>query len=323
MKKLIPAIFVVALIAVFIYSFNASNFDYYFEYDSLDDYDYHFVIIGKESDSKLWDDIYKGAKNFADSNNIALEFMTSESMNNTNEIDFFEMAANSRVDGIIINGYENEQFHKVSQMASDFGIPVIFINEESIGGVRTSYIGVNNYNVGQLSAGLLNKYKTEPLKVAIILDNNDSAQNNMRHESILLALSEFEDMEWVQTLSSEGTKVSLYNDIKSMIKINPDINAIIGTSPVHSEVIGEVLVDLNIVGDILVVGFDDYPATLRYIDKGVVAATVDFDGYEMGEKAVQTLLKYGTGDFVEDVYYLPLNVIDKKSFKEQKGDIYE
>lgn len=318
MKKFIPIFLIAMFLGIFIYSIGISDFDYKLKYENLDDFEHHFVIIGKEIARKNWNDIYNGAKNSANENSIALEFLVNESVNDKKEIEFFDMAIDAKVDGIIINGYDSEEMVLISEKASRNNIPVIFINDESKLSKRTSYIGVNNYIAGQMAVSLLSKYGDGKLNIGVVMEKKDTIQNDIRHESIVVAIKDKPNFKWKSTIYSVDSKIQLYNDIKNMLINNPDINAIIGTSSLHGEVIGEVLVDLNLVGKITVIAFGDYPLTLRYIQNEVIDASINVDGELIGRNAIESLIKYCNNEFVEDVNYIPLEVIDITKFSKQK-----
>ncbi len=129
-----------------------------------------------------------------------------------------------------------------------------------------------------------------------------------------------EFMEFAIEESAKDARADVYNAVKSMLVDNPEINAIIGTRSYHGGVIGEVLVDLGIVGDILVIGFDDLDDTMRYIDKDVIAATLDIDTYNMGYYSIRSLVKYKENQFVDDVYYMPIKVIDQSNIDDYRKE---
>lgn len=318
MKKFIPIFLIAIFLGIFIYSIGISDFDYKLKYEKLDDFEHHFVIIGKEIARKNWNDIYNGAKNSAYENSVALELLVNESVNDKKEIEFFDMSADAKVDGIIINGYDSEEMVLISEKASRNNIPVIFINDESKLSKRTAYIGVNNYIAGQMAVSLLSKYGEDKLNIGVVMEKKDTIQNDIRHESIVVAIKDKPNFKWKSTIYSVDSKIQLYNDIKNMLINNPDINAIIGTSSLHGEVIGEVLVDLNLVGKITVIAFGDYPLTLRYIQNEVIDASINVDGELIGKNAIESLIKYCNNEFVEDVNYIPLEVIDITKFSKQK-----
>jgi monosaccharide ABC transporter substrate-binding protein, CUT2 family (TC 3.A.1.2.-) len=50
------------------------------------------------------------------------------------------------------------------------------------------------------------------------------------------------------------------------------------------------VVDLNKVGQITIIGYDDAPEILRYIEKGVIYGTVVANPYEIGYESIKTLI---------------------------------
>lgn len=285
-------------------------------------YQYHFVLIGQDSKNPLWQRIRDGVNDAADNYNIAIETYFSDEGNQEDEIEYLKMSVYARVDGIIINGYEDESLREVTSRAWELDIPVVFINDESHTGVRTSYIGVNNYEAGRRAVRELEKHrKEEQLKIGILLDAQKNAQESIRFQSMIEEIRKNETMEFIIEAAPKDARADVYNAVKSMLLENPEMNALIGTRSYHGGVIGEVLVDLGLVGDVLVIGFDDLDDTLRYIEKGVIAATLDVDTYNMGYYSVQNLVKYKENQFVDDVYYMPIKVIDQDNIEAYRKEM--
>jgi len=62
-------------------------------------------------------------------------------------------------------------------------------------------------------------------------------------------------------------------------------------------------VDLNKVGRITIIGYDDAPEILRYIEKGVIYGTVVANPYEIGYESIRSLIEIKknrmTSDYVD------------------------
>lgn len=297
-------LFVIIVLSVSIFQIN--DFE---EENNLNDYDYHIVLISKEN--YLWNGIKEGVKEEAKKENVAVEILNSHSLSSDDEIKYFDMAVNSRVDGIIINGYKNEEFEIIANRADDFNIPVVFVNDEGVN--RLSYVGVNNYLAGKLAINKIKSYlDEEEYNIAIVLDNDKMVQNGIRLEGILSEINNNKNMNNIVNIFPKSSKVEIYSEVKKMIRNNPEINLIVATTGMSSEVVAQVVVDLNMVGKIKIVAFDDYPKTIRYINKGVILFTIDVDANKIGLKAVEAIIKSINGEFVEDAYYMKLKVIDSE-----------
>lgn len=299
------------VITAFVFIWNM-NSDQATDYEKVDaNIESHYVLIGQDKKNPMWQKILEGAQEAADERNVALEYYCPEMQDISKEIRYFDMSVEANVDGIIINGYEDERFKEISRKASDRGIPVVFINEEGHQGDRISYIGPNNYLAGVKSVDEIRKCAIESPKVAILVGNESIVQNGIRLSSIRQEISKYEDIEVVSINKIANSRISLFTDIKAMLRANPEINVIVGTHVYHGEYIGQVLVDLNRVGKVKVIAFDDSEETVRYIAKGVIESTLDVDNYAVGYKSVEVLKDNQHGNFVRDVYHMDLTVMNQ------------
>jgi ribose transport system substrate-binding protein len=82
---------------------------------------------------------------------------------------------------------------------------------------------------------------------------------------------------------------------ESMLRDHPDLNAILCSSARDTVGAAQVLIDLNKVGQVLIVGADETQDIRRYIDKGVVAASIVRDSKRIGEEAVKAFSRIKSG----------------------------
>ena len=141
-----------------------------------EEYVYHFVFIGQDSKNPLWETIREGVEDAAINYKVAVETYFSDEGNQEDEIDYLRMSVNARVDGIVINGYEDESIREITSRAWELDIPVVFITDESHIGVRTAYIGVNNYEAGRRAVRVLETHRNGDLKIGILLDAQKNSQ---------------------------------------------------------------------------------------------------------------------------------------------------
>ena len=80
-----------------------------------------------------------------------------------------------------------------------------------------------------------------------------------------------------------------------MQRDHPALNAILCSSARDTVGAAQVLIDLNKVGKVIIVGADETQDIRRYIDKGVVTASIVRDSKRIGEEAVKafSLIKSG------------------------------
>lgn len=281
-----------------------------------EDYQYHFVLIGEEGDNPLWNDIRRGAEEASKEYSIALEYHAPDVNSIKEQQELLDMAFKSKVDGIIMNGYENQEIKEIIKMAYEKNIPTILLNDEVNLSKRVCYIGTNNYKAGIIAVDELKRRGKDTIKVGIITRESQYVGEDVKLSGIMKGIKENPNMELSAIKTFSGSKIQLYNDIVKMIRENPEINALIGGEIYDTSIIGKVLVDLNKVGDISVVGYDYLDETLRFIKKGVVSSAISRNPYEIGYKSVEILNKYKNEEFIDDVFYVDVDVINAENIDE-------
>jgi len=71
-----------------------------------------------------------------------------------------------------------------------------------------------------------------------------------------------------------------------MVRSHPSLNALLCSSSSDTVSAAQVIVDMNKVGSILIIGADESPEIHRYIQKGVVKASIVRDSIWIGREAV-------------------------------------
>lgn len=71
-----------------------------------------------------------------------------------------------------------------------------------------------------------------------------------------------------------------------MLHDHPEVNALFCSSSRDTMGAAQVVIDTNRVGRILIIGADETPEIRRYIDKGVIAASIVRDSRRIGQEAV-------------------------------------
>ncbi len=165
------------------------------------------------------------------------------------------------------------------------------------------------------------KCNVDEPKVAILVGNESLVQSDIRLSSIRQEIAKYDDIEIVSINKVANSRISLFTDIKAMLRSNPEINVIIGTHVYHGEYIGQVLVDLNRVGKVKVIAFDDTEETIRYISKGVIHSTLDVDNHDIGYKSVDVLKDHQLGSFTRDVYHMDLSIMNQDSLSEGREGV--
>lgn len=255
--------------------------------------EYHFVVIG-QADDNFWQSVREGCLAAAEEFNVVVEFNAPRLTNLEEQMEYLDIAIASRVDGIVTHVLDEEKFTPLIDKAVESGIPVITVEAEARNSKRSAYVGANTFNLGREAGKLVLEAKGENANIAVILsDHIDGAVNvpqSLRVTGTKDALEGMPGMT-VRTFSASAGYFSAEEVTRRILIEFPEIDTIICTSAKDTISVAQVVVDLNKVGQVTIIGYDDAPEILRYIEKGVIYGTVVANPYEIGYESIRSLIE--------------------------------
>jgi ribose transport system substrate-binding protein len=274
-------------------------------------YKYHFVLIPEELDNDYWRLVEKGAKQAAEENGVWLEYVGPKQANIDEHIKTIEMAAASKVDGIMTQGLSEELFTPLINSIVDKGIPVMTIDTDAAKSKRIAYIGTDNYYSGFLAGKALVADTKGKAKVGIITGRFDASHQQLRVQGFMDAIEHEKGIEVVAIEESNITRVQAAEKAYKILKEHPEVNAFYGTSALDGIGIAQVVQQFQKEDDVYIIAFDTLPETINYIKSGVIEATVVQEPYEMGYRAVKMMTELLEGKEISKVNHTETRVIRK------------
>ena len=255
------------------------------------DYAYHFAVIGEYADISVLHQICHGATSVSDTYNAVIDNLLPETGAGTTTMqELIDYACAMNVDGIIAYS-TNETINIVSPVTVDGNtIPVIIIGNDTPETQAVSYIGINGYDAGKQMVDALTSF-VQGGKILAVRDGTTSGTLYSRiissiQESLSGSFSvEDIDVRRRETMSSEDT-------IRDALRFEIDATAVLCFSENDTVRVAENIVNLNLPRKIIVIGFGDTPQIRKYLDKGILSASLSQQAELMGASAVQTLSEY-------------------------------
>jgi len=254
-------------------------------------YHYHFVLVPEELDNEYWRLVEKGAKDAAKQYGVLLEYVGPKQANIDEHLKTIEMAAASKVDGIMTQGLSDKQFSPLIDRVVANGIPVITVDTDSEKSNRIAYIGTDNYHSGYLAGKALIHDTKGNINVAIITGNFYANHQIQRVKGFREAVKKEKRIHIVATEESQISRIRAAEKAYQILQNHPEVNAFFGTSALDAIGIANVVELKKKQNDIYIIGFDTLPETLTFIRKGVIQATVAQQPYEMGYGSVQMMVE--------------------------------
>ncbi|MCC3356317.1 sugar-binding protein [Bacillus sp. REN16] len=251
---------------------------------------YHFVLVPEELDNDYWRLVENGAKEAAKDLNVVLEYIGPKQANTEEHIRTLEMAAVSRVDGILTQGLQEEQFTPLINQIVEKGIPVITVDTDAITSKRLSYVGTDNYYSGFIAGQALIEDTGGNANVAIITGNFNASHQQLRVQGFKDAIQHAEGIDIIAIEESNITRVRAAEAANRILKEHPEITAFYGTSALDGIGIAQVVEHYQKQDQVYILAFDTIEDTIQYMRRGTIDATVMQEPYKMGYQSVQMMI---------------------------------
>ncbi|MBQ9064675.1 MAG: substrate-binding domain-containing protein [Blautia sp.] len=278
-------------------------------------YGYQYEMIVDNRNSTLWNEVYEKAKAEAAENDALLSLRVSDANTEYDKTDYVDMCIDSKADGIILE-YNGEPglTEKINE-AAEQGIPVVTIMNDPSWSSRQSYVGVNEYQMGQAYGEQVARLINEDTKDILILSNREpELEKNQLYSRIYNAVSD-------RTGGEKNIHVREQNLIsKSQFDVEEAVRNIFQSSDGPPEMIicldevttvcaYQAMIDFNMVGEVSIIGYDASETILEAVEKGLIPVTFAMDAGQIAEYSIEALTEYREIGRSNAYYTVDLNVI--------------
>lgn len=271
------------------------------EEDNYEIYNRHYIMITGSEDSEFWDRVYESAREEGKAQGVYVERFGENLAVEYGRRELLKLAIQASVDGIMIQGDENDQTAALLNEAEEKGIPVVTVLQDSTKSHRQCFVGNNDYNLGQEYGRQIQELLPElqdPVRVLLLTDEGrtDTSQNLILlglREAIESAkdhrsevLVETRSIDNSRSFSSEESIRDIFLDGEGL----PDI--LVCLSEVHTRCAYQAAVDYNKVGTVQILGYYDSDTILDAVSKNILYSTITLNTEQMGRNCVLALEDY-------------------------------
>lgn len=280
----------------------------------------NIALIVKMNSGYHWGTVKQGADTAAREFNVNIDYNAAAEEEDVNgQVKLVNQALEKNVDALILAASDFKALAVVAEKAYFRHIPVILIDSQVDTDKVSSYIATDNIIAGQNSGKTLVDIAGEDCQVALISPVKDEKNSEMREKGLLNVISQYPG---IKIMNKEycSSDVKLAAQLtKKIIQDNEGINAIVAFNDAASEGAAEMVEQMNLTGKIKVIGFDNTPKVIDYMDKGVIQATITQNLFSMGylgvkyavdainQKSVPKYVDTGSKIISRDTMYLPEN----------------
>ncbi|UJF34901.1 sugar-binding protein [Paenibacillus hexagrammi] len=274
----------------------------------------HIVLIEQEQGHPYWQLVEKGAKKAALQHHIEIECIGPVRNSMEEQLKLLEKAIASKVDGIIVQGLNDEKFTPVINKAMDRGIPVLTIDTDAPTSKRLAYVGTNNREAGSLLGQIVLQITGGAGKVGVIIGSESAESQMQRLSGLQSSIASYKNLQIVDVRPSNISLMEAIQQASEMLQSHPEITTMVGTSATDALGILQAAKSLKRV-DLRIIGFDDLPETLDAIGKGDIEATVVQEPYGMGKTSVDLLDDYFRGQSLPANRFTEVKMMGRRELK--------
>ena len=274
------------------------------------------VLISHVYSNPYWQDIREGAEEAAKEKGVIVEFQGPDYASVQEGIRLINMAYAANVSGIITYVQDEDSYNSVINKIVDADIPIITIDSDAEKSKRLAYVGTDNVNAGKVGAEEMIKEIGIEGDIGIIMGGKEVKNQIERVEGFTSYLSENSNLKITNIESSDSYLLQAELVAKKILTDNSNIKAIFCTSAQDGIGTAKVIENMGLTGQVKIICFDDLPETLKLIKEGVISATISQSPYDMGYKAVNTILNIIEGHEVEELNLTDVIIINAENINQ-------
>lgn len=280
---------------------------------------YRFVIVPKAMNNPFFDFARDGClKRAKELGNIECIYKGPVEHEPATQAQIIQDFVTQKVDGLAISVADVAAMTKSIEAATAAGIPVITFDADAPGSKRIAYIGTNNKEFGLALGKQLLKMRPDGGKYAMVSGGPGAKNLAERVDGVREALkgSKWAEVAGSPTFCNDDPALAV-QQMTDMRTATPDLAAIVpvGGWPMFAPEGFKAFASRNKKdidsGKFTLVVADTLKMQLELLRDGYANALVGQRPFEMGEKAMDTLLAIKKGEKVPEIVYTGLDLVTK------------
>jgi len=258
---------------------------------------YHLVLVVPDDDDSFFSGLVDGVLAGAAEADAAAQVFRYPVSSAAEAERLFDIALGAGVDGLILYSPRGDRVVDRAARAARSGVVFVPVGTDLPEGSPPGFIGAASLLQGYEGGKRIGSALGYSARVGVILPANGAGpeEEEPLYRGLSVALRAFPGARVSALARARPGTLAGEESASAMLAADPSINAIFCASSRDTIGVAQVVVDMNRVGTVLVVGADETPEILRYIEKGVVAASIVRDSHWIGREAVRSFARIKAG----------------------------
>ena len=225
------------------------------------------------------------------------------------QIEMLEAAIKDRPDSILLAVADDRVLGPTVQKINAAGIPYIAFVDRSPTGRAVTFIGSDDFAMGEATARYLAEKMGGKGKLVIIEGTEGAPTSRERVAGFGRALKGYPDIAVLASVSGRYQKPDAFKAMQKLLAQFPDIDAVLSAN--DSMAIGALDALDAASRKALVTGINGTIEAAQAIASGRLLASEDYSGFDMGCIATEAAIRNLRGQKVPEEILLPVKIIDR------------
>lgn len=258
---------------------------------------YQLVALLPETEDSFFQGLVAGIKSEAPSIGAVVQVFQYPVSSPAEAERYFDIALRSRADGLIMYTPRDGRISGYAARAERGGLALIPVGTDAPSDGAPRFIGSGSILMGLEGGKLICSKLGSSARIGVILPTGlgSDPRDEPLYRGLKSALQSYSGARIVAVVRSKTGTLSGEESASSLLRANPGVNALFCSSSLDTTGAAQVVVDMNLVGKVLIVGADENEEIRRYIEKGVVTASIVRDSRRIGEDAVKAFASMKAG----------------------------
>ncbi|NLO99425.1 MAG: ABC transporter substrate-binding protein [Clostridiaceae bacterium] len=227
------------------------------------------------------------------------------------QINMVRKAIESGADAIVLAACDYERLVDVAHEAIAEKIPIITIDSGLNSKKVKSFIGTDNVDAGKKLGQALADKVGDNCKIVVMSFIKEAASCVEREEGLFEALSMYKDIQVLDVLYC-NSDIDLAEQLTlEVLEKYPEIDAIVGLNAYGTTGAARAIIKQKKANIVKIIGFDNTPEEIRYMEKDVIQSLVVQNPFSMGYLGVKYAYDVLNNEKVPKVVDTGSTVIDK------------
>ncbi|WP_353047795.1 substrate-binding domain-containing protein [Planococcus sp. ISL-109] len=278
---------------------------------------FRIVLITQELDTPFWRLVGVGAAKQAEQEGVGFELWGSYGNNQEDFLKQVEIALHSKVDGVIVQGNDTEEFQQLTRIkAASYGIPIITVaNDVPVEkSLRKTYVGSDHYEAGKLLIEQLVGDMGEEGEVVLLGDLDLEYSQRLRLKGMEESLENHPGINSVYVESGSSDEEGAAATQQALNK-HPNVDAFIALNVRQAGTMMQEISRRTELEPFYIYSFDDGSDASDLLMEGKLDAIIEQSPEQMGETSVEVMMQWLRNEVVplnSEGYITDIRIVEGK-----------